>query len=144
MIRIIRSDNFDSFPSHMIETQSNRSPLWYHLDQCKEETRHQTPQGKFLKKLKISHSLVPAEAVELEVNSILGTAYEMRIPSLFFRCFSFLFEIGVPIYCRGRVVKGARLWRRKPPYCVISKLGFAMRRLENSVNPAVNGYLFSN
>ena len=29
--------------------------------------------------------------------------------------------------------------RRK---AVNSRLGFAMRRLENSVNPAVNGYLF--
>ena len=27
---------------------------------------------------------------------------------------------------------------------VSSRLGFAIRRLENSVNPAVNGYLFSN
>ena len=26
---------------------------------------------------------------------------------------------------------------------VSSRLGFAMRRLENSINPAVNGYLFS-
>ena len=42
---------------------------------------------------------------------------------------------------RGRVVRAARLWCRKSPYRVSSRLGCAMRL---SVNPAVNGYLFSN
>ena len=43
---------------------------------------------------------------------------------------------------RGRVVRAARLWCRKSPYRVKSRLGSAMRRLENSVNQAENGYLF--
>ena len=43
---------------------------------------------------------------------------------------------------RGRVVRAARLWCRKSPYRVSSRLGCAMRRLENSVNPAENGHLF--
>ena len=34
---------------------------------------------------------------------------------------------------RGRVVRAARLQRRKSPYSVTSRLGFAMRRLENSL-----------
>ena len=33
---------------------------------------------------------------------------------------------------RGWVVRAARLWCRKSPYCVSSRLGCAMRRLENS------------
>ena len=36
----------------------------------------------------------------------------------------------------------ARLWCRKSPQRVSSRLGFAMRRLENSVIPTVSGYLF--
>ena len=43
---------------------------------------------------------------------------------------------------RGRVVRAARLWCRKSPYRVSSRLSWAMRGLENSVNPAENGYLF--
>ena len=35
---------------------------------------------------------------------------------------------------RGRVVRAARLWRRKSPYRVSSRLGFAMWRPENSVD----------
>ena len=34
---------------------------------------------------------------------------------------------------RGRVVRAAWLWHRKSPYRVSSRLGFAMRRLENSL-----------
>ena len=35
---------------------------------------------------------------------------------------------------RGRVVRAAWLWCRKSPYPVNSRLGYAMRRLENSVS----------
>ena len=34
---------------------------------------------------------------------------------------------------RGRVVRAARLWCRKSPYRVSSRLGCAMQRLENSL-----------
>ena len=34
----------------------------------------------------------------------------------------------------GGVVRAARLWRRKSPYRVSSRLGFAMRRLENCLS----------
>ena len=34
---------------------------------------------------------------------------------------------------RGRVVRAARRWCRKSPYRVSSRLGCAMRRLENSL-----------
>ena len=43
---------------------------------------------------------------------------------------------------RGRVVRAVRLWRRKSPYRVSSRLGFVMRRLENSLCQPRNGYLF--
>ena len=46
---------------------------------------------------------------------------------------------------RGRVVRGARLWCRKSPYRVSSRLGCAMRRLENSLcQPSRKWVPFSN
>ena len=57
-------------------------------------------------------------------------------------CWEYKFNYGHTVRRRGRVVKAARLWCRKSPYRASSRLGCAMRRLENSVNPAENGYLF--
>ena len=46
---------------------------------------------------------------------------------------------------RGRVVRAARLWCRKSPYRVSSRLGCAMRRLENSLcQPSRKWVPFSN
>ena len=46
---------------------------------------------------------------------------------------------------RSRVVRAARLWCRKSPYRVSSRLGWAMRRLENSLcQPSRKWVPFSN
>ena len=45
------------------------------------------------------------------------------------RCI-FIFHVAHERRC-GRVVREARLWRRKSPYRVSSRLGLATRRLEN-------------
>ena len=41
------------------------------------------------------------------------------------------------------MVRGARLWSRKSPRKVVrSRPGFGIQRLENSVHPAIKGFLF--
>ena len=53
---------------------------------------------------------------------------------------SFFNMSGAVVEWLGRLDYGAESRRR----VVSSRLGFAIRRLENAVNPALNGYLFSN
>ena len=44
--------------------------------------------------------------------------------------------------CRGQVVERLDYGAESRRKVMSSRLGYAMWRLENSVNPAINGYLF--